>query len=127
MKATVRDMKYTPSEFCLSQGHKGGEHTHYKNGRKVRPTGFGWATESSPSRLTAVCEIKGKLYDVWVDQAFRERGWERLTKPRVKAIMESCPDKIKVEECESFNGNTYYTAKDESMDAWFRDAKKARK
>jgi len=123
----VLSINYEPSEFILSQGHKLGESITWKHGRRVQPTGFGWAKETKPAYITITCQFKKTCREVRVDTAFRERGWERLTEKRVRAIQETCPNKVQLDEYETYSGNKGYVLNGDSADDWFRQAKKVKR
>ena len=67
-------------------------------------------------------DVKGLYAEVWVDWFFKD-NWGRLTTKRVKAIKATLPDKIKVHECETHYGSTYYVADEESLKDWLKAAR----
>ena len=121
MKAKILKIQYVPGEYFLSQGHKGGEPCHYKNGRYVKPTGCGWATESRPARLLAFIDVDGSIHETRLDFYFRN-VWGRLTQKRIAAIESTAPEYVNVEKQTSFYGNVYFTIADNDMDAWYKIA-----
>lgn len=122
MKAKTISVTYEPGEYNLTQGHKGYEKKRYKNNRYINPTGFGWATEYKPSRIIVGVDVKGLYAEVWVDRFFKD-NWGKLTTKRVKAIKATLPDKIKVHECETYYGSTYYVADEKSLEDWLKAAR----
>lgn len=125
MRAKTTSISYEPGEFLRSNGHKGYERKHKKFGRTVTPTGYGWATESKPSKITVGVEVNGHHKDVWVDRYFKD-NWGRMTAGRVQAIQETLPNELELIENQTYAGKVYYTVADESLDSWLVAAKKAR-
>lgn len=125
MKAKTKSIFYEPGEFFRSNGHKGYERRHKNAGRYVNPTGFGWATESKPSRISLGVEINGQYEEVLVDHYFKD-NWGRMTAGRVQAIKDTLPDEVEIIENQSYSGATYYTVADETMDNWLAAAKGAK-
>lgn len=126
MKARTISITYQPGEYYKTQGHKRSERKHRsKAGHIVNPTGFGWATESRPSRIIVGVDVKGKYAEVWVDHFFKD-NWGKLTAGRVRAIKDTMPDELKVKKNEGYSGSVYYTADETSMREWLKDAKAAR-
>lgn len=125
MKATTMYINYEPGEFYITQGHKGYEKRHQnKAGRYVNPTGFGWGTESKPSRISVGIEIDGKKNEVFVDRYFKD-NWGRLTSGRVSVIKKTLPDELEVIK-NTQSGNVYYTVDDKSMESWLFAAENAK-
>lgn len=121
MKAKILKIQYIPGEYYLSQGHKGGERCHYKNGRYVKPTGCGWATESRSARLSAFIDVDGGIHETRLDFYFRN-AWGRLTQNRITAIQSTAPEYVNVEKQISSYGNEYLSICESDMDAWFKAA-----
>lgn len=123
MNAKTISITYEPGEYYRTQGHRRGERKHRnKAGRIVNPTGFGWATESKPSRITVGIDVKGKYEEVWVDYFFKN-NWGRLTARRVQKIKDTMPDELKVSKHETYSGSAYYTVDEDSMWDWLESAK----
>lgn len=125
MKAETLSICCEPGEYYKTQGHKNSEKVHYKGGRYVNPTGFGWATEGSPSRITVGLNVKGTYANIWVDQFFKD-NWGRLTAGRVEAVKATLPDELYIIKNESCSGDIYYTSDEDSMRTWLKDAMAAR-
>ena len=121
MRAKILKIQYVPGEYFLSQGHKGGERCYYKNGRYVKPTGCGWATESKPARLSAFIDVDGCIHETRLDFYFHN-VWGRLTQKRITAIESTAPEYVNVEKQLSSYGNEYFTISDNDMDTWFQNA-----
>lgn len=123
MKAKTTGIRYEQGNYCLTQKHKAGERSHYKNGRYVNPTGFGWGTEYTPSRLIVGIIVNGHYNEVWVDRFFKDY-WGKMTQGRVAAILKTLPAELSVEKNETIRGAIYYTVKEKSLMKWLEDAKK---
>lgn len=123
MKADTKFISYVPGEYCITQGHKGSERKHKnQNGQYITPTGFGWGTVSKPSRITVGVNVNGKNTTVLVDRYFKD-NWGRLTAGRVRAIKETLPGELELIENQTYSGDIYYAAADESMASWLASAK----
>lgn len=123
MKATVETVSIIPGDYSLTQGHKGGRKTYYKNGRKIKTNGHGWGISSEPTRIIINCIIGDDSIGIYVDNAFREKGWTKLTMKRVVAIKETCPNQVEVRESETYSKELKYFVSDKSLDSWFEKAK----
>ncbi len=121
MKATVKNIFYTPGDYTITNGHKQNEKHHYKNGKYITPTGFGWASEYTPSTLILQVIIEGKIHNISVGRFFKD-AWGRLTQKRQNAIMNTVPSEVTVEENQIFKGELYYTVCDSELWEWFKRA-----
>ena len=55
----IKGFKYEKSEYNLTQGHGAYERSGYRGGRYINQRGFGWASESKPSRITLKIDVDG--------------------------------------------------------------------
>lgn len=117
----IKGFKYEKSEYNLTQGHGAYERSGYRGGRYINQRGFGWASESKPSRITLKIDVDGIIYDVWVDRYFKD-NWGRLTAGRVAAIQKTTPKSVELHENFSNYGTCYYTVSDRSMALWLENA-----
>ena len=121
-KVKTIGIHYIPGERKLTQRHKKGERPHYgKNGAFVNPTGFGYATETRPSKLILTVDTGEGMVQVRVDRYFKDRG-KRLTKKRRRALAETMPKKVHIEQQVSAYGNSYMGVNEAEMDAWSKAA-----
>ena len=121
MMVKTISITFEPGEYNITQGHKGYERKRYKDGRYINPTGFGWATECKPSRITVGVDVNGSYTEIWVDRYFKD-NWGRLTNKRVKAIKATLPDEINVLKNETYSGDIYFTIDEESLESWLKMA-----
>ncbi len=122
MKADTKFISYVPGKYCITQGHKGSERK-YKNGQYITPTGCGWGIVSKPPRITVGVNVNGKNTTILVDRYFKD-NWGKLTARRVRAIKETLPNELELIENQTYSGDIYYAAADESMASWLASAKK---
>lgn len=122
MIAKIHSFNYEAGEYTKTQGHKGYERTHYRNGKHINPTGFGWASEYRPSRITIGICVDGAYAEVWIDRFFKD-SWGRLTEKRLTAIRETMPEEVNVVKNEGVSGKVYYTVTEESLESWLDAAK----
>ena len=123
MEARISSFHYETGEYARTRGHNEYERNHYKSGRYINPTGFGWATEYKPSRITLGIVVNGVHSEVWVDRFFKD-NWGRLTARRLNAIRHTLPEEVNVIENIGLFGDTYYTIDDESLKKWLKAANK---
>lgn len=97
MIAKIHSFNYDAGEYTKTQGHKGYERTHYRNGKYINPTGFGWASEYRPSRITIGICVDGAYAEVWIDRFFKD-NWGRLTTKRLTTIRDTMPEEVNVEK-----------------------------
>lgn len=117
MKGTLIDIQHIPGDYAVTQGHKGYEHSRYKNGRYIKPTGFGYAIESKPSQLIAYVRVNDFVVSTRLDFYFkRELG--RLTSKRIAAIIKAAPRIVSLKKEVGNYGNTYYVINKKDMDSW---------
>lgn len=121
MEATVISTRYVPGDFAITNGHKGHERNHYRDGKYVCPTGYGWGREYKPSKITVTVRTDSGNAEVWVDQYFKN-NLGRLTTKRVNAILETAPNVIEVVECAGASGFNYYSAAGRSLYDWLKKA-----
>lgn len=121
MKTKILKIQYFPGEFYRTKGHKGGERCHYKNGRYIKPTGYGWATESKPAKLSAFIDVEGAIHEIRLDFYFRN-VWGRLTENRIVAIESTAPKYVEIKKQTSSYGNEYYVISEKDMEVWYKSA-----
>ena len=113
---------YIPGEKLFTQRHKKGERPHYgKNGAFVNPTGFGYATETKPSKLILIVDTGEGMAQVRIDRYFKDRK-KKITEKRRSALAETMPKKVHIERQVSDYGNSYMGVDETDMDAWSKAA-----
>ena len=121
MKAKTISFTHVPGEYRKTQGHKGYERSHYKNGRYVNPTGYGWGTESKPSKIIVGVNVDGAYTEIWVDHYFKNM-WGKLTAGRVEAIRATLPEELEVIMNETSSGRIYYMVDEACLEKWLSAA-----
>lgn len=121
MIAKTVSFTFVPGEYRKTQGHKGYERPHYKNGCYINPTGHGWGTESKPSKIIVGVSVDGTYTEIWVDHYFKSM-WGKLTAGRVEAIRATLPEELDVIMNETSFGSIYYTADEACLEKWLSAA-----
>lgn len=124
MKVKVEQVFYLPGEHSMIQGLKSGKRTKSRGGRVYKATGSGWGRNVEPGKIFVIISVDGKQKEIRIDSYFRNRlndasktGRLRLTKKRVKAIIDTQPKMVTLELFQS-----YWRVTSDDLRAWYERA-----